>query len=124
MMKKKAFLLFEVMVSILIFTSSILFIARSYSSSKDTIRRSTDMLKTSLLLENHMWQYEATGEIDPNPAAWEGNFPEDPLYAWFMASIPEQDQKYNLVVLNVYQRANAPDTGYSISTYLKQAEKK
>ena len=121
-MNNKGFLLFEVMVSIVILTSGILFIARSYSSSKDAIQRSADVLKASLLLESKMWEYEEKGEI--GIGAWEGDFTGDESYAWSVTAIPEETIEDNnevlLVMSAVYQKEKGESSGYSVSTYLKK----
>ena len=119
-MDKRGFLLFEVMVSIVVITVCLLFIARSYSSSKNSIRKSRGLIRTALLLENKMWELEEAGEIEESKL--EGGFEEDEKYSWIMTAQRMEDTDLNLVTLEILE-AQAPEKAkYSISTYLKNKE--
>tara|TARA_B100000315_G_C14405030_1_gene508279 strand:- start:343 stop:723 length:381 start_codon:yes stop_codon:yes gene_type:complete len=122
-MKKgqRGFLLFEVMLSIVIVTVSALFIMRSYSSSKMSIQRSTEILRTALLLENKMFDYEIEGAIRDEEQ--DGDFEENDNYSWEMEaeSLDEGfgEPKFNIVRLSVFKEKNRKNTEYSLWTYLK-----
>ena len=118
MNKLKGFLLFEVMVSIVIITAGLLFIMRSFSSSKNSIQRSTEVFKTSLLLEEKMWEFEEKGEIEEGVN--EGDFVENEKYAWRISANTIEDSELNLVILEVFQKKDPQNTKYSISTYLEK----
>ncbi len=120
-MDKRGFLLFEVMVSIVVITVCLLFVARSYSSSTNAIRKSRELIRAALLLENKMWELEQIGEIEESRV--EGNFEEDENYSWIMSAQRMEDTDLNLVRLEILE-TEAPERGkYSISTYLKNKEK-
>jgi len=119
----RGFLLFEVVVSIVIITAGILFIMRSYSSSKDSIARSGEILRTSLLLEDKMWEYEAMEEVGSDKDS--GDFEDAEGYAWEMEAEPpevegfDMDPKYNVIRLSVFKEREKEKTEYTIWTYLK-----
>lgn len=117
----KGFLLFEVMVSIVIITAGIMFIMRSYATSKEAIERSGGIFRTSLLLEEKMWEYEAMGEI--REEAESGDFDEAEGYAWKMKSEPPEGEeftpRFNIVRLSVFKEKKRKSTEYSLWTYLR-----
>ncbi len=116
----KGFLLFEVMISIVIIATGLLYVARSYSSSKDSLQRSTGIVKTSLLLEKKMFEFEEKGEIEEGEKS--GDFEEDEEYSWEITAEFKEDLNLNLVTLEVFQKKDRDKTGYAISTYLKSKE--
>ena len=121
-MNKKGFLLFEVLVSIVIVTAALLFITRSYSSSKDAIGMSTEIFKTALLLEEKMWGYEEMGEIREGSES--GDFREHEGYSWKVSAESLDPEKIggselNITRLKVFEEKKEKKTAYSIWTYLK-----
>lgn len=117
---RKGFLLFEVMLSIVIVTISALYIMRSYSSSKMSIQRSTEILRTALLLENKMFDYEIEEAIRDEKQ--DGDFEENDNYSWEMEAKPESEgfgePKFNIVRLSVFKEKSRKNTEYSLWTYL------
>lgn len=129
MSNNRGFLLFEVVMSIAIITTGIFFIMRSYSSSKMAIERSGEIFRTSLLLENKMWEYEERGEILNETDS--GDFKEAEGYSWEIEAEPlEEDEeegfvikpKLNIVTLSVFEEKDRKNTEYSVRTYLKNKE--
>ncbi|MCK4462843.1 MAG: hypothetical protein KAU58_00860 [Candidatus Omnitrophica bacterium] len=120
-MNRKGFLLFEVMISIVIITAGLLFIMHSYSTSKNSIQRSTEVFKTSLLLENKMFEYEVQEGIEEDSED-DGEFEEDEEYGWEIAANFKEDLNLNLVTLKVFQEKDRDNTEYPIFTYLKSKE--
>ena len=123
MTDKKGFLLFEVIISIVIITSGLLLVMRGYSSSKQSLQKSTALLKTTILLENGMWQSEEAGEIVEGVSMGEFN---DRRFSWELEAAPvDMGEEYNgeteinVVTLEVVDKKNASFTGYSVKTYLK-----
>ncbi|MFH1380574.1 MAG: hypothetical protein ABIH57_00180 [Candidatus Omnitrophota bacterium] len=123
-MNKKGFLLFEVMISIVIVAAGLLFIMHSFSSAKNSIRRSGDIFKTALLLEDKFWQFEESGEIQEG--VYEGDFTGDEDYSWKIdaRALDESEQNVSyagleLVTLEVFQKKSPDKTKYLIETYLK-----
>lgn len=113
----RGFLLFEVVISIVLITAGLLFIMRSYSSSKNSIQRSTEVFRTSLLLEGKMWEFEEKGLIEEGSK--EGDFAENEEYSWQAEVIRMEDSNLNQVTLAVFRKKDRKDTEYFISTYLK-----
>jgi len=116
MTNNRGFLLFEVMVSIVIVTAGILFIAHSYSSSTDSIKRSTDAFRASLLLQNRMWPLEQSGTV--REGLFSGDFPEDKNFSWQINAEYMADSDLNYLRLEVFQEKEPEKTKYSIETYL------
>ena len=123
-MNKKGFLLFEVIISIVIVTAGLLFIMHSFSSAKNSIRRSSDVFKTSLLAEDKLWEYVAVGEIAEG--TYEGDFKDDEEYSWKIETEPLDEKEsitrytgLEIVTLEVFQKKNPEKTKYLIETYLK-----
>ena len=110
-------ILLVVMISIVIITAGLLFIMRSFSSSKNSIQRSTEVFKASLLLEEKMWEFEEKDEIEEGVN--DGDFVENEKYAWRISANPIEDSELNLVILEVFQKKDPQNTKYSILTYLK-----
>lgn len=126
-MSKKGFLLFEVMMSIVIVTTGLLFIMHSFSASKNSIDKSTEMFKASILLTSKMWEYEAAGEIAEERDS--GDFEEEEGYSWEVDVEPVESEEgfdftpeLNALRLSVFKEKERKSTEYSISTYLRKDE--
>ena len=119
-MNSNGFLLFEVVISIVIITTALLLIMNSYSSARNSIKRSTQVIKTSLLLENKMWEFEKTDEIEEGSES--GDFEEDKDYSWAINASQLEDTDFNIVRLEVFRKRDPEITRYSISTYLRKSE--
>jgi Tfp pilus assembly protein PilE len=111
----KGFLLLEVMISIVIITSALLFVTRSYSVSKQAIERSRDLFKSGLLLEEEMFAFEETGEI--SEGSGEGEFNDNKDYLWKINAVPAAN--LNTVTVSVFRRNN-PQEIYSLYTCLNK----
>ena len=116
----KGFLLFEVLISIVIISAGLLTISRSYSSSRDAIERSTDLVKTVILLENAMFEFEEKGEIGEFTVS--GDFKGAMGYAWRMNAEGIENSGNSLVRLDVFRKEKPETTKYSIVTYLRGGE--
>ena len=116
-MKDKGFLLFEVLITIVIITAGLLFIIQAYRASKDGLRRSTQILRTSFLLEQKMWEFEEQGEIEEGTET--GDFGSAGRYVWNIDAARIEDTNFNTVILSVYQEDDPEKTKYSIQTFLK-----
>ena len=115
MKNNKGFLLLEVIVSIVIITSALLFVTRSYSVSKQAIERSRGLFKTGLLLEEEMFAFEEKGEISEGYK--EGEFSENKDYLWKITATPAAN--LNTVNLSISRRNNSQEA-YSLYTYLNK----
>ena len=120
-MNKKAFLLFEVLVSVAFIATALIVITRSYSASKNSIRKSSELVETSILLENKMFEFEEAGQTEELDAG--GDFGEGSLYAWqIKSSKAEGINNVNMVQLDVFKEKYPDRTRYQIVTYLKNKQ--
>ena len=71
----------EVIVSIVIITSGLLFVMRVYSTARYAIQRSSVLFESSLLLESGMFEFEEKGQIESDLKR-EKKFPDDSPYSW------------------------------------------
>ena len=115
----KGFLLFEVIISIVMITTGLLFVMRAYSSSKEALERSRDLFKSSLLLEKAAFEFEEKNEIEEGSK--EEIFNDDKDYSWSIRAESQEGSSLNMniVTLNVFQAKDALNTKYSLATYLK-----
>ena len=81
MSDKKGFLLLEVIVSIVIITSGLLFVMRVYSTARYAIQRSLILFESGLLLESGMFEFEEKGKIESDLKDGK-QFPQESPYSW------------------------------------------
>ena len=129
MSNKKGFLLLEIIVSIAIITGSLVFVTRVYSTVKYAIQRSSVMLKSSLLLESKMFEFEERGLIESDFKEHK-EFTDDMDYSWGISTVPlpkdpvlGQNLDLNIVTLEVLRDKDRADrksyvTRYFLTTYL------
>ena len=117
---RRGFLLLEVVVSLVIITAGLLFVARSYSSSKEAFQRSGEIFETSLLIEKSFWEYEERGEIVEGETS--GDFKDKDGYSWQISAKRFEGSGLNIVESEVFKEKDPLRTKYSVSTYLKNKE--
>lgn len=129
MSNKKGFLLLEVIVSIVVITTGLVFVTRVYSTAKYAIQRSSALFESSLLLESKMFEFEEKGKIERDFK--EGKqFDEDRGYSWLISTeeVPRdpllgQKLNLNIVTLEVSRQKDREEkksyiSKYSLTTYL------
>lgn len=115
MRNRRGVLLLEVMMSIVVLTSGLLFVTRVYSTSKEAIKRSGELFKESLLLEERIFEFEEKGDIER--ASKGGEFADYKGYFWELsASALEGADELNAIALDVYRTKGYK---YSLRTYLR-----
>ena len=126
---KKGFLLLEVIVSIVVITSGLLFVMRAYSTAQYAIQRSLVLFESGLLLESKMFEFEEKGKIESDLKE-EKRFPQNSPYSWSVKTEeapkdPVLGQKLNLniITLEVSRHRDREErksyvSKYSITTYL------
>ena len=131
MSNKKGFLLLEVIVSIVIITSGLLFVMRVYSTSRYAIQRSLVLFESSLLLESEMFEFEEKGKIESDYKDGR-QFPHDSPYSWSIKTeeLPKdpvlgQKLNLNIVTLEVSRHKDREEkksyiSKYSLITYLEK----
>ena len=117
MKKNKGFLLFEVVISIVIITTGILFVMRGYLASKDSLQKSQELLKAALFLESGMWEFEEAGQIEEKEDG--GDFSYDKNFAWKVNAEILEETEISLVTFEVFSKKDPENTIESIQTYLK-----
>lgn len=129
MNKNKGFLLLEVVVSIAIITSALVFVVRAYTTAKYALQRSSVMFISSLLMENEMFEFEEKSSIETDYKDGK-DFPDNKDYSWSISAVstdldPVLNQKLglNIVTLEVSRNKDKEErrsyiTKYSLTTYL------
>ena len=123
MNSKKGVLLLEVMVSIVVITSGLLFVMRVYSTAKEALDRSRTFFKYSLLLEEKAFDFEERGIIEEGRD--QDHFPDLREYSWEVQADPLAPQGQYLcdlclVKLSVFYSKSSPPDKYSLYTYLNR----
>jgi len=80
---KRGFLLLEVIVSIVIITSGLLFVMRVYSTTRYAIQRSLVLFESGLLLESGMFEFEEKGRIESDLKDGK-QFSRESGYSWMI----------------------------------------
>lgn len=112
-MLRKGILLFEVMVSMAVISSVVLFVMRAYSGSKRSLDDSTEAIKIGLLLEDKIWELEQAESIEE--ASQSGDLAGG--YAWKIDSRRSEDPKLDLVTVEVFRKQGSQREKHSILTY-------
>jgi len=120
---KKGILLLEVMVSIVVITSGLLFVMKVYSTAKEALNRSRDLFKYSLLLEEKIYDFEERGNIAEGKE--ENHFPDAKDYSWSVEATPLAAERQDMsdlcnVRLTAFYNKAASGYRYSIFTYLEK----
>lgn len=129
MNNKKGFLLLEVIVSIVIITTGLVYIMRAFSTAKFAISRSLVIFESGLLLESKMFEFEEKGRIEKDFKAGK-KFEDNPGYSWAISTegIPDdavlgKNPVLNLVTLEVSRLKDKEEkrsyiSNYDVTTYL------
>ena len=121
MRTNRGFLLLEVMASIIIITSGLLFVMRVYSTARMALERSHALLKNSLLLEDKMFDFEEKGVVEEGKDS--GHFSGASGYSWQANAYPLSPDNpdlsdLNILELGVYNNKISTPDKYFIFTYL------
>jgi len=129
MRDKKGFLLLEVMVSVVIVASALVYVTRVYSTANQIVKRSQTMFEFGLLLEGKMFEFEESGVIKGMKDAGKedgGALEGHEGYFWKMRAVklssenPDIKFDINRTTLDVYQQKKARQKEeQSLVTYLK-----
>jgi len=126
---KKGFLLLEVIVSIVIITSGLLFVMRAYSTARYAIQRSSVLFESGLLLESKMFEFEEKGQIERDLKDGK-QFSRESGYSWLIKTeeapkdlVLEQKLDLNIVTLEVSRHRDREErksyvSKYFLTTYL------
>lgn len=123
MKNKRGFLLLEVIVSIVIVTSGLLFVMHVYSTTRYAVQRSLVLFESSLLMESKMFEFEEKEEIEKDIK--EGKrFSRESGYSWLIKTeeapkdpVLGQKLDLNIVTLEVSRHKDKEDRRSYISSY-------
>ena len=127
MSSKKGFLLLEVMVSIVVITGGLLFVMRVYSTAKNALNTSRTLFKSSLLLEEKIFDFEEKGMIAEDTDR--GSFRDPKDYSWEVEAAALAPQGQDLselcalklgVFYNNSSSSAGPPNKYYLFTYLNK----
>jgi len=108
------------MISVVIITAGIIYVAHSFNASKNSCQRSQEILMSSLLLDDRMWEYEQSGEIAGGVSG--GDFSAAPGYGWEVEADKAEDEEVFLVRAKVFRKDDPKKSAHSIETYLREKE--
>jgi len=115
-MNRKGFLLFEIVISIVVISTCLIYVARAYSSSQLAIKKSRELVRATTLVEKKLWELENAGEIEEGET--EEDF-QDKDFAVKTESARLEDSDLNIVDLKILKKDKPEEFLYSVSTYLK-----
>ena len=116
-MPKKGFMLLEVILSVLVIASGLLFIMRSYSASLKATAVASSLQKACLYLEDKLSELDFKGKIEEG--VQDGSFEDDGNYSWHLDAQPLDDKKeVNTVFLTARYKSGSQYRNIGISTYL------
>ena len=122
-------MLLEIMVSIIIITTGLVYVMRVYSTSNYAINRSLVLFESSLLLESKMFEFEEKSGIESNFKKAE-EFSDNEGYSWSINTEPlavdpviGQKLDLNTATLEISRLKDIKErraylTKYSLTTYL------
>jgi prepilin-type N-terminal cleavage/methylation domain-containing protein len=136
-MKKRGFLLIELLVTIAILSGGLVLILAGFNSSLNALRTSQNIIRASEILEEKMWQLEQQAEEEEgivagedegevNGFSWvkevlpleETALPQDESL-WDEETAPILETALSEVKLNLHWREGSKERELSVITYLK-----
>ncbi len=122
----RGFLMLEVMLSVLIIGSGVVFVIQSYSTSLRGTDISLALIKGCFFLEDKLFELDYKGFRGGISDASASDIVEgEPYYRWVVQSSPLEDKtniKISRVDLNVYYKKGSQEKVLSIETFLKLKE--
>ena len=119
-LNSRAFMLIEILVSILIVTIGIVSVMRAFSTTITAIKVSRGYLKASAYMEEKLWEFQARGAIGTN-VELEGDF-DDERFRWHLVTKDTGREGINAVDLAVFWKDRKEERSIAINTYLAAEE--
>ncbi|MFH1848373.1 MAG: hypothetical protein ABH825_04060 [Candidatus Omnitrophota bacterium] len=117
--KKTGFMLFEVIVSVLIIGTAIVFVVRSFSTSIKAMNIALGLSKASLLAENKISELEMSGKV-PQESEQYGFFEGEDSITWAFSCERQEDNKnLALAKLEVDWKIGSGSRKAFLDTYFK-----
>ena len=115
-----AFMLLEVILSVLIVTVGIVFVIGSFITSIKTFKISKTYLDALYLMEEKMWEYEAFGQIEEG--ADSGTFESRKGAEWEVEAEKMQDLPLNETNIEVSVKEGERSRKYRVAAYFFNKE--
>ena len=115
-----AFMLIEILVSILIVTIGIVSVMRAFSTTITAIKVSRGYLKATAYLEDKLWEFQERGTIGTD-IELEGAFDDEDL-RWQLETKDSGRSGINLINLTVFWKGRKDERSININTYLAAEE--
>jgi len=117
-MKKKGFLLFEVMVSILIVTTVLLVIVKAYGTSQRALKVSDSIVRVMPQFDELLLPSNDTGKISAGDTSGDCRPPYD-SYAWDIKSGPASTADLNNVTVTITNKRDPEIETFSLTTFYR-----
>lgn len=123
MKSKKAFLLFEVTLTIAILSLGLVFVVRSISMSMKVARAAFNYSQAVNLAYEKMFDLELASQTDGlGISSDEGVFPDSDNFSWKYSMEPLEDENLGIVVLDISWKEGWRTGGFDVVTYIKTEE--
>ena len=114
------FMLLEVMLSVFIVVVGVVFVIASFTASIRAFKASKSYLAALYLMENKMWQYEESGEIEEGSDS--GKFEDYESAAWRVEAEEIEDLPLNETTIEVTLKQGEKKQKFAIATYFFNKE--
>ena len=117
---RAGFLLLETLFAVLILTTGLTLVIRSFGTSLNALRISNDYTRAMLLMEEKMWDLESKGSIDPGTSY--GEFSSDGgRFQWAVSATALGEHHLCEVKVTVFWKNKGQQRDLSLVTYLKRS---
>jgi hypothetical protein len=123
MKSKKAFLLFEVTLTIAILSLGLVFVVRSISMSMKVARAAFNYSQAVNLAYEKMFDLELASQTDGlGLSSDEGIFADSDNFSWKYFMEPLDNENLGIVVLDISWKEGGRTGGFDVVTYIKTEE--
>lgn len=120
MTNKKAFLLFEVVLTIAVLSLGLVFVVRSISQSMKVARATFNYNRAINLAYERMFELELESQTDGvEPVSKEGVDSKNRLFNWRCSIKQLDDINLGLVLMDISWKEAKREGGFPVSTYVK-----
>lgn len=120
LISRVGFLLLETLFAVLILTTGLTLVVRSFGTSLNALRISNDYTRAMLLMEEKMWDLESKGSINPGTSS--GEFSSDNgQFQWTVSATVLGEHNLCEVKVTVFWKKKGKQRDLSVVTYLKRS---
>ncbi len=117
---QKAFMLLEVMLSIFIVVVGVVFVISSYMTSIKAFKVSRSYLDALYLMEEKMWEYDESGEVEEGNES--GEFEDYKDAEWSTEAQEMEDLPLNETIVEVTLKKGGRKRKFAVTTYFYNEE--